>query len=86
MNSINYFLSVSASAYFSIIPLSDDYRENATFANVVTINWLADHKGPVGIIYMDFAGMDKSPGYTGSKLYETAGMKLVDSAIKQNWK
>ena len=74
------------SAYFSILPFSDDYRENATFANVVTINWLSNHTGSVGIIYMDFAGMDMSPNYTGKEIYETAGMKLVDSVIKQNRK
>ena len=74
------------SAYFNLIPFSDDYRENATFANVVTVNWLASHTGSVGIIYMDFGGMDKSPDYAGKKLYETAGMKLVDSVIKQNFK
>ena len=75
-----------SSAYFSILPLSDDYRENATFANVVTVNRLANHTSSVGIIYMDFAGMDMSPNYTGKEIYETAGMKLVDSVIKQNWK
>ncbi len=74
------------SAYFSIIPFSDDYRENATFANKVTVDWLASHTGSVGIIYMDFAGMDMSPNYTGNEIYETLGMKLADSVIKQNWK
>ena len=39
---------------------------------------------PVGIIYMDFAGMDKSPDYSSTKLYNTVGMKLVDAVIKQN--
>ena len=52
----------------------------------MTIDWLSGHTGSVGIIYMDFAGMDKSPNYGGSKLYDTVGMKLVDSVIKQNWK
>lgn len=74
------------SAYFGIIPFSDDYRENATFANAVTVNWLSNHTGSVGIIYMDFAGMNMSPSYTGKDIYETVGMKLVDSVIKQNWK
>lgn len=73
------------SAYFST-PFSDSYRENAIEANKVTIDWLANHTGSVGIIYMDFAGMDKSPSFGGSKLYNTVGMKLVDSVIKQNLK
>lgn len=71
------------SAYFSL-PLSDSYRSNATYANVVTINWLENHDGPVGIIYMDFVGMDKTPSYSGEVLYEAAGMKLVNQVIKQN--
>lgn len=74
------------SAYFGgFISMSDYYRDNATFANVVTINWLAEHKGSVGIIYMDFAGVDQSKGYDG-KLYETAGKKLVESVVLQNKK
>lgn len=67
-------------------PFSDYYRENAVSANKVTIDWLSGHTGSVGIIYMDFCGMDKSPATAKSKLYETLGMKLVDSVIKQNWK
>ncbi len=71
------------SAYFTL-PMSDCYRENATFANVVTVKWLESHNGPVGIIYMDFSGMDKSVSYNGETLYETAGMKLVEKVIQQN--
>ncbi len=49
-------------------------------------NWLSSHTGSVGIIYMDFAGMDKSPSYSAESLYETCGMTLVDLVIKQNRK
>ena len=73
------------SAYFSL-PLSDSYRENAVEANLVTANWLAEHTGSVGIIYMDFAGMDKSPNYPADKLYDTNGMNLVSRVIMQNAK
>ena len=73
------------SAYFGL-PLSDSYRENAVEANKVTANWLSSHTGSVGIIYMDFAGMDKSPSYSAESLYETCGMTLVDLVIKQNRK
>jgi len=71
------------SAYFTLT-LSDSYRDNATYANVVTANWLESHDGPVGIIYMDFSGMDKSVSFSGEILYETAGMRLVNEVIKQN--
>ena len=70
------------SAY--LIPFPDSYRENAVITNQKTIDWLSSHTGPVGIIYMDFAGMDKSPDYSSTKLYNTVGMKLVDAVIKQN--
>ena len=46
---------------------------------------VSSHTGPVGIIYMDYAGMDKSPDYATTKLYKTVGMKLVDAVIKQNF-
>ncbi len=71
------------SAYFSL-PLSDSYRDNATFANVVTADWLDAHDGSVGIIYMDFGGMDNSVSYLGDYLYKTAGMRLVTAVINQN--
>ena len=77
---INY-----TSAYFGL-PLSDNYRSNAVKANTVAVDWLAGHTGSVGIIYMDFAGMDKSPNSIGTKSYETNGMKLIDRIIKQNQK
>lgn len=67
------------------IPFSDSYREVAEITNQKTIDWLSSHTGPVGIIYMDYAGMDKSPGYATTKLYKTVGMKLVDAVIKQNF-
>ena len=71
------------SAYFGL-PFSDSYRENAVEANKVAADWLSSHTGSVGIIYMDFAGMEKSPSYSAETLYETCGMTLVDRVIKQN--
>ena len=73
------------SAYFGM-PFSDSYRENAVEANKVAADWLDSHTGSVGIIYMDFAGMEKSPSYSTEKLYETCGRRLVDCVIKQNQK
>ena len=72
------------SAY--LIPFSDSYREVAASTNQKAIDWLSNHKGSVGIIYMDFAGMDESPDYAAAKLYKTVGMKLVNAVINQNWK
>ena len=73
------------SAYFGL-PLSDSYRDNAVKANKVCADWLSSHTGSVGIIYMDFAGMEKSPSSFAETLYETYGMTLVDRVIKQNQK
>ncbi len=73
------------SAYFGL-PLSDSYRDNAVKANKVAADWLSSHTGSVGIIYMDFAGMEKSPSSFAETLYETYGMTLVDRVIKQNQK
>ena len=73
------------SAYFGL-PFSDSYRDNAVKANKVCADWLSSHTGSVGIIYMDFAGMEKSPSSFAETLYETYGMTLVDRVIKQNQK
>ena len=73
------------SAYFGL-PLSDSYRDNAVKANKVAADWLSSHTGSVGIIYMDFAGMEKSPSSFAETLYETYGMTLVDRVIQQNQK
>ena len=73
------------SAYFGL-PLSDSYRVNAVKANKVAADWLSSHTGSVGIIYMDFAGMEKSPSSFAETLYETYGMTLVDRVIQQNKK
>lgn len=66
-------------------PFSDNYRENAVSTNKKTIEWLEQRRGSVGIIYMDFAGMEQSPNFTKTKLFETKGMKLIDTLIKQNF-
>jgi hypothetical protein len=35
---------------------------------------------------MDFAGMDKTPGYNSSTVYESCGMQLVEALISQNFR
>ena len=67
-------------------PFSDSYRKNAESTNQKAIDWLSSHKGSVGIIYMDFAGMNESPDYTKTKLYKTVGLRLVETVINQNFK
>jgi len=60
-------------------------NKSSQSTNQKTIDWLSSHTGSVGIIYMDFAGMDESPDCASAKLYKTVGMKLVDAVIKQNF-
>ena len=67
-------------------PFSDSYRKNAESTNQKAIDWLSSHNGSVGIIYMDFAGMNESPDYTKTKLYKTVGLRLVETVINQNFK
>ena len=92
--SVNRDMTVAAPAWVinfpscyvgGFISMSDDYRKNAVVANVLTADWLTEHQGSVGVIYMDFAGVDQSKGYDG-KTYETAGKMLVESVVKQNAK
>ena len=90
--SVKRDLTVNAPAWVINFPscyiggaFSDNYRLNAESANVLTAKWLADHKGSVGVIYMDFAGVDQSKG-GDEKTYETAGKKLVEAVVKQNAK
>ena len=61
---------------------SDGYRDNAAQINQAAIDWLADNnnQGPVGIIMMDYAGVDKS------KDYDVKGLELTKAVIAQNRK
>ena len=44
------------------ISTADGYRDNAATQNAAVIAYLAEHHGPTGIMFMDFAGTDKSDG------------------------
>ena len=68
---------------------SDHYRKNAERTNRLVIDYLKNplHNASTGIIMMDYAGMDKTPGYhLGSTLYEASGLELVEALIDQNFR
>lgn len=77
----------SPAAYMGLV-CSDHYRENAERTNRLVIDYLKNplHNASVGIIYMDYAGMDKTPGYNSSTVYESCGMQLVEALISQNFR
>lgn len=59
---------------------SDGYRKNAQRTNSKVIKYLKKHKGPTGIIMMDFSGVNKSGRF------KVNGKKLTNKIIKQNFK
>ena len=77
----------SPAAFLGLV-CSDHYRENAERTNRLVIDYLKNplHNASTGIIYMDFAGMDKTPGYNSSTVYETCGLQLVEALINQNFR
>ena len=77
----------SPAAFLGLV-CSDHYRENAERTNRLVIDYLKNplHNASTGIIYMDFAGMEKTPGYNSSTVYETCGLQLVEALINQNFR
>lgn len=67
---------------------TDHYRKNAERTNRLVIDYLKNplHNASTGIIMMDYAGMDKTPGYLSSTLYEASGLELVEALIDQNFR
>lgn len=67
---------------------SNHYRENATRTNRLVIDYLKNpfHTASTGIIYMDYAGMDKTPGFEDNTVYEACGLQLVEALINQNFR
>ncbi len=62
------------------ISLSDGYRDNASHTNKFVLDYLKEHEaGPMGIVMMDYAGVDK----TGD--YNTLGGELVKAIIENNF-
>ncbi len=76
------------SAGYVGLACSDHYRENAARTNRLVIDYLQNplHNASTGIIYMDYAGMDKTPGYNSSTVYDTYGLQLVEALINQNFR
>ena len=73
--------SKTTSLFGYTLTLSDGYRDNATYTNAAIIEYAASHDpAPMGIIMMDYAGIDTSDDY------ETRGQELVDTIIAQNFK
>lgn len=58
---------------------SDGYRDNAAHTNKFASRLLRQHKS-VGIIMMDYAGVNKSGGY------KVRGLELTQAIIQQNFK
>lgn len=67
---------------------SDHYRENASVTNKLMSDYIKpqDKKGATGIIFMDYAGMDKTVSTDGNRLYDTNGLGLIQTLIGQNFK
>ena len=67
---------------------SNHYRENAARTNRLVIDYLKNplHNASTGVVFMDFAGMQKSPAYNGGDIYETSGLELVEALISQNFR
>ena len=60
---------------------SEGYRDNAAHTNAAVLDYLNQHEaGPMGIVMMDYAGVDRSEGY------EVKGLKLTTAIIANNFK
>lgn len=77
-----------ASAYSKVenifgfeVSSSEGYRDNAAHTHAAILNYLDTHAaGPMGVIMMDYAGVDQSAGY------EVKGAQLVQAIISNNFK
>ncbi len=72
----------STSGYSATFANSDAYRVNAQSTNISVVDYLSGpiHAGPTGVVYMDFAGIDKSG------VREVNGRRLVDALIENNFR
>ena len=60
-------------------PASDGYADNAATQNPVVINYVNDHAGPTGIIYLDYAGVNSA------KSKNVRGLDLVNAVVNSNF-
>lgn len=67
---------------------SNNIRAYAEMRNIKAFNFLNNdyNIGPVGIVLMDFAGVDNTRDYYGQTCYASNGMQLVNALIRQNFK
>lgn len=72
--------SLVQSFFGTTISLSDGNRDNASHTHAAILDILKEHDpGPTGIIFMDFAGVDRSGDY------EVRGRELVQAIIDMNF-
>ena len=71
--------SLTTSFFGSTVATSDGYRDNAATQNAAVIDWLAEHHGPMGLVMMDFAGVDTSNGF------DVKGLALTQAIIENNF-
>ena len=62
------------------ISTADGYRDNAATQNAAVIAYLAEHHGPTGIMFMDFAGTDSSDGKN------VMSQSLTNAIIENNFR
>ena len=63
------------------ISLSDGYRDNATHTHAALLQYLESHApGPVGVVLMDYVGVDESAGYA------VRGRETVRTLIEHNFR
>lgn len=71
--------SLTTSFFGSTVATSDGYRDNAATQNAAVIEWLAEHHGPMGLVMMDFAGVDTSNDF------EVKSLALTQAIIENNF-
>ena len=62
------------------ISTSDVYRDNAATQNAAVIEFLSEHAGPIGIVMMDYAAVDRSGNY------DVKGLALTQALIENNFR
>ena len=72
--------SLTASFFGSTLATSDGYRDNAATQNAAVLDFLTDHAGTLGIVVIDFAGVDVS----GS--YQVKSLSLTKALIENNFR
>jgi len=71
--------SLVANLFGNSVSTSNGYRDNATYTHTAIIDYMNTHEaGPMGIILMDYAGVDQSGDYA------TRGLELTRLIIDNN--